>query len=110
MLQQFLRAIPRQIHLAVRRVLIMLPLPAQQFRLGVAFSSLVSMVAAHTAPPSGAACTAINRTASDRLHTVGFNCRLTCGGSTFGIELGPSRNTSIYASETECAPRRWHFD
>src|SRR5215471_3345584 len=41
-----------------RHRLLILP-AAQQFRLGIAFSSLVSMVAAHTAPPSGAACTAI---------------------------------------------------
>src|SRR5262245_62523210 len=47
---------------------------------------------------------ALQSTASDRSHTVGFNCRLTCGGSTFGIELGPPRNTSIHASETECSP------
>jgi len=31
-----------------------------RFRLGIAFSFLVSMVAAHTAPRSGAACTAIS--------------------------------------------------
>src|SRR5262249_32440872 len=37
-------------------------------------------------------------------HAIGFYCRLTCGGSTFSIELGPSRNTSIHASETECSP------
>src|SRR5215471_15286404 len=41
-----------------RHRLLILP-AAQQFRLGIAFSSLVSMVAAHTAPPPCAACTAI---------------------------------------------------
>ena len=49
---------------------------------------------------------ALQSTTSDRSHTVGFNCRLTCGGSTFGIEPVPSRNASIHAWETECSPRR----
>jgi hypothetical protein len=49
---------------------------------------------------------ALQSTTSDRSHAIGFYCRLTCGGSTFSIELGPSRNTSIHASETECSPRR----
>src|SRR5215471_13924137 len=49
---------------------------------------------------------ALQSTASDRSHTVGFNCRLTCGGSTFGIEPVPPRNTSSRASETECSPGR----
>ena len=47
---------------------------------------------------------ALQSTTSDRSHAIGFYCRLTCGGSTFSIELGPSRNTSIHASETECSP------
>src|SRR6516164_6768965 len=47
---------------------------------------------------------ALQSTTSDRSHTVGFNCRLTCGGRTFGIEPAPPRNASIHASETECSP------
>src|SRR5262245_3139255 len=47
---------------------------------------------------------ALQSTTSDRSHAIGFYCRLTCGGGTFSIELGPSRNTSIHASETECSP------
>jgi len=47
---------------------------------------------------------ALQSTTSDRSHTVGFNCRLTCGGSPFGIEPAPPRNASIHASETECSP------
>src|SRR5262249_16028818 len=50
--------VPRAAAPHPRHRLLILP-AAQQFRLGVAFSSLVPMVAAHTAPPSGAACTAI---------------------------------------------------
>src|SRR5215831_7687033 len=46
----------------------------------------------------------LQSTTSDRSHAIGFYCRLTCGGSTFSNELGPSRNTSIHASETECSP------
>src|SRR6516164_2499093 len=47
---------------------------------------------------------ALQSTTSDRSHAVGFYCRLTCGGSTFSVELGPPRNASIHASETECSP------
>src|SRR5262245_51555868 len=47
---------------------------------------------------------ALQSTTSDRPHAIGFYCRLTCGGSTFSIELGPSRNTRIHVSETECSP------
>src|SRR6516162_10116611 len=65
-----------------RHRLLILP-AAQQFRLGVAFSFLVSMVAAHTAPPSGAVCTAILGTI---LSSTG--CRRAHSGDTQGLHLG----------------------
>jgi hypothetical protein len=52
---QFSQIRGRQAYSIVRNIPYLIP----QLQLGGPFSFLISMVAAHTAPPSGAACTAI---------------------------------------------------
>ena len=92
--------------------LLILP-AAQQFRLGVAFSSLVSMVAAHTAPPSCAACSAVTSTAWEpRLSWLSdANCCLALVSNAQTIELAPLHVAGLYAPKTKPLPRyltlRW---